>query len=476
MFGDITMKRKTLLSILYFFLVLSSHATIKLSALISDNMVLQQNSEIKIWGKASVFQNIKVRVGWQKATLHTTTNDEGDWMVTVKTVSAGGPYKIEVSAKKEKIEIKNIQLGEVWFCTGQSNMEMRMGGFSDSPVNGMADALLNSNSNVRLFYVKRTVGSTPFDTCSGKWNIGTSETISRFSAVSYYFADILQQKLHVPIGIICASWGGSRVESWMKKEVIKTFPDAYKQTTSGKIAPNEIASNIYNGMVAPLVNYKIKGMIWYQGESNIKNYYDYAALQAAMVKSLRTDFGGYDFPFYYVQIAPYNYSNSKANGAAKQRESQFKAMSLIPNSGMVCTADIGDENNIHPSEKFTLSKRLALWALSETYGFKGLPFKSPSYKSMLVKDSLVTIEFDNVLNGLCFTGNSISGFEIAGADSLFYQAKAVIFQKQIRAWSPQVKRPIAVRYAFSNYFKTDGLLYNTANLPVLPFRTDTWKK
>jgi len=470
------MKTKALFSLLCLFLALSAHASLKLSALISDNMVLQQNSEIKIWGKASATQDVKVRVGWQKKPLHTTANDKGDWIVTVKTIQAGGPYKIVVYAKKDKIEVNNIQLGEVWFCTGQSNMEMQIGGFSDSPVYGMDDALLNSNSNVRLFYVKRNVGSTPFDTCSGKWIIGTSETISRFSAVGYYFADILQKKLQVPIGIICASWGGSRIESWMKKEVISTFPNAYKQTTAKKIAPNEIASNIYNGMVSPVVPYKIKGMIWYQGESNIGNYYDYAALQAAMVKSLRTDFGGYEFPFYYVQISPYKYSKSTAIEAAKQRESQYNAMSLIPNSGMVCTADVGDEENIHPSEKFTISKRLALWALSETYGFKGLPYQSPSYKSMSVKDSLVTIEFDNVQNGLYFKGASISGFEIAGADSLFHPAKAVIFQKKVRAWSPLVKNPIAVRYAFTNYFKTEGLLYNTANQPVLPFRTDSWKK
>ncbi len=470
------MKIKIHLSIVFLLLTFTAHTSIKLSSLISDNMVLQQNSDIKIWGKAAPNQNINVKVEWQKRQLFTTANDKGDWALTVKTINAGGPYKIVVTSKNEKIEISNILLGEVWLCTGQSNMEMPMAGFADSPINGSTDALLNYNPNVRMFKVTRAVGDLPFDTCSGTWAVANPETIAKSSAVAYFFANVIQQSLHVPIGVITCSWGGSRIESWMKKDILTNFPNALKQTSNEKLPANQRVSNIYNGMIAPLTNYKIKGALWYQGESNIVNYYDYDALLASMVKNWRTDFGNYEFPFYYVEIAPHSYGNSNAKNAALQREAQFRAMSLIPNSGMVCTADVGEEKNIHPAEKLTISKRLALWALSETYGIKGLPYKSPTYKNMTVKDSVVSISFDNLINGLSFTGNEITGFEIAGADSVFYKAKAIISQKQIRAWSSNVKQPVAVRYAFVNYLRPEGLVFNTAGLPVLPFRTDNWKK
>jgi sialate O-acetylesterase len=294
--------------------------------------------------------------------------------------------------------------------------------------------------------------------------------------VGYFFARILQQSLNIPVGMITTNWGGSRIEAWMKNDVITGFADAYKQTTQEKSQPNQRASRLYNGMIAPLVNYNIKGAIWYQGESNMVNYQDYAALQAAMVKSWRADFGVGDFPFYFVQIAPHIYGNSKANNSAFQREAQYNSIALIPNSGMVTTVDIGEEKSIHPAEKATVSKRLALWALSETYNVKGLPYKSPVYKSMQVKDSVVVISFDNATNGLTTYGKTVESFEVAGQDSIFYPAKLTINQKQARVYSPKVKIPLAVRYNFCNFANTSGFLYNTAGLPVVPFRTDNWKK
>jgi sialate O-acetylesterase len=258
--------------------------------------------------------------------------------------------------------------------------------------------------------------------------------------------------------------------------VITGFTDAYKQTTQEKTPQHHQASRLYNGMIAPLINYTIKGALWYQGESNIGNYQDYAALQAAMVKNWRTDFGVGDFPFYFVQIAPYWYNNSKAINSALEREAQYNAMTLTPNSGMVTTVNMGEEKNIHPAEKATISKQLALWALSETYNVKGLPYKSPAYKSMEVKDSVAVITFDNVVNGLTTNGKVVECFEVAGQDSIFYPAKLTIAQKQARIYSPKVKVPVAVRYNFCNFAPTSGFLYNTAGLSVIPFRTDNWKK
>jgi sialate O-acetylesterase len=452
-------------------------AKIKVASLLGDNMVLQRNSEVKLWGKADPNQKLNITIGWGREKFNATANDKGDWLVKVKTTEAGGPFSVSIISGKEKVVLQNILLGEVWLCSGQSNMEMPVAGYGDQPVNGSTDALLTAeNNNLRLYTVGKLSIATPQDTCKGSWLVATPESVSKFSAVGYFFARILQQSLNIPVGMITTNWGGSRIEAWMKNDVITGFADAYKQTSQEKSQPNQRASRLYNGMIAPLVNYNIKGAIWYQGESNKDNYQDYAALQAAMVKSWRTDFGVGDFPFYFVQIAPHWYGNSKAINVALQREAQYNSLALIPNSGMVTTVDIGEEKSIHPAEKATVSKRLALWALSETYNVKGLPYKSPAYKSIQIKDSVAVISFENAANGLTTYGKTVECFEVAGPDSLFYPAKLTINQKQARVYSPKVKVPLAVRYNFCNFSPTSGFLYNTAGLPLIPFRTDSWKK
>jgi len=471
------MKIKLILLCLLAFSASMLNAKIKIASILGDNMVLQRNSEVKLWGKAEPNQKLKLAIGWSKEKINIAANDKGDWLVKVKTTQAGGPYTVSINSRKEKVLLQNILLGEVWLCSGQSNMEMPVSGFGDSPVNGSTDALLNAaNSNIRLFSLPRTTMDTPQDTCKGSWSVASAESVARFSAVGYFFARQLQQSLNVPVGVICASFGGSRIESWMKNDVIAGFPEAYAQTTKETKYQHLQATKLYNGMIAPLINYTIKGALWYQGEANVGNYQDYAAMQAAMVKSWRADFGVGEFPFYFVQIAPYWYTNSKANNSAFQREAQYKALTLIPNSGMVTTVDLGNERNVHPAEKATISKRLALWALSDTYKIKGLPYKSPVYKSMEVKDSVAIIGFDNVVNGLTTNGKTVDCFEVAGQDSVFYPAKLTIAQRQVRVYSPKVKVPVAVRYHFYNFSTTDCFLYNTAGLPVMPFRTDKWMR
>ena len=471
------MKSKLLIISLIFSFSFGLQAKIKVASLLGDNMVLQRNSEVKLWGKADPNQKMNFAIGWSKEKISATANEKGEWLVKVKTTEAGGPYSISIISGKESLLLQNILLGEVWLCSGQSNMEIPVVGYGDQPVNGSTDALLTaSNNNLRLYTVGKYSIATVQDTCRGSWTVANPESVSKFSAVGYFFARILQQSLNIPVGIITSNWGGSRIEAWMKNDVITGFADAYKQTIQEKMQPNQRASKLYNGMIAPLINYNIKGAIWYQGESNKDNYQDYAAMQAAMVKSWRADFGVGDFPFYFVQIAPHWYGNSKATNVAFQREAQYNSIALIPNSGMVSTVDIGEEKNIHPAEKATVSKRLALWALSETYNVKGLPYKSPAYKSMQVKDSVAVISFDNTPNGLTTYGKTVESFEVAGKDSIFYPAKLTINQKQARVYSPNVKVPVAVRYNFCNFSPTTGFLYNTAGLPVIPFRTDNWKK
>ncbi len=471
------MQTKILFLGIFIISCLIGQSQIKVASVLGDNMVLQRNTEVKIWGKAKPGEKLTIKADWNAGQANATANEKGDWLVKLKTTNAGGPYTISISTPKEKVQLKNILLGEVWLCSGQSNMEMSMAGYGDSPIIGSNDLMMDAdNDQIRLFNVTKAISPVPVDTCTGKWSAANGETASAFSAVGYMYARLLQQRLKVPVGVISSDWGGSAIEAWMNHETILPFTEAFARTTQAKSAVNQRASNLYNGMISPIINYAIKGAIWYQGESNIGNYKDYVALQAAMVASWRKEFGVGEFPFYFVQIAPYSYGNSKAINSALQRDEQLKSVAQIPNSGMACTLDIGEEKNIHPAEKMMVAKRLALWALAETYGIKGIVYKSPTFSKMVVKDTLAVLSFDNVAVGLSTFGKEVNCFEIAGQDSIFYPAKLVIKAKQANVWSPKVKAPVAVRYAFCNFPVTNGYLYNTAGLPVPSFRTDNWGK
>lgn len=453
---------------------------IRLSNILTDNMVLQRNSEVTLWGTAPAGCKLTITVGWNKTKTNITADKEGRWETKVATTEAGGPYAVTVSSSKEKKTLQNILLGEVWLCSGQSNMDMPIRGYSDQPISGANDALTEAaNDNIRLFTLQYTGSVVPQDTLKGKygaWKVASAESVSEFSAVAYYYAKLLQQKLGIPVGVITTAWGGSRIESWMPQEVITRFPNALQQTSDEKLSPQYKASQLYNGMIAPIRKSVFKGAIWFQGEANVSNAHEYAALQAAMVDSWRKEFGQGDFPFYYVQITPYFYGDSKARNAALLREAQVNAQGLIPHSGMVCTIDLGEERGIHAPDKLTIARRLSYWAFAQTYGFKGIHCQSPTYKSMSVKDQVVTIEFNHVLNGLYSFGKKVEGFEIAGEDRIFYPANMWTNRKnQLMLSSSKVKNPVAVRYGFFNYAQTEGFLYNTAGLPVPAFRSDQWE-
>lgn len=455
--------------------VFSANATITVASILGNNMVMQRNSEVKIWGKAEANKKLKITTGWNKAVVAVTADTNGDWLVKVKTTDAGGPYVISIETGKEKIKLENILLGEVWLCSGQSNMEMPMLGFGYQPVIGSGDALLNAdNQNLRLFTVKKAPMATPQNLCNGKWDVANAATVGKFSAVGYYYARLLQQKLKVPVGIICSSVGGTPIEAWMSGKTLADFPELFEKSKKAS-AEQSRASHLYNGMIHPLVNYTIKGVLWYQGEANRKDYMYYPDLLEAMVSSWRSDFGVGEFPFYYVQIAPYSYGDSNALVSASMRDAQLKAMASIPNSGMVCTLDLGSESWIHPPEKETVAKRLAFWALSETYGFKGIPYKSPTYKSMEVKDNVVTISFNDAPFGITSFDKNVDCFELAGADRIFYPATMTPMNnefRKIQVVSDKVQAPMSLRYAFKNYPKTEGYLFSATGLPVPSFRTD----
>lgn len=471
------MKSKIISLIIAFFVFGVLQAQLKVAPILSSNMVLQRNAEVKIWGSANPGEKITVKVGWSKETVKFVTNSNGDWLVKVKTTEAGGPYIVKISSSKESIIIQNILLGEVWLCSGQSNMEMPVLGYNNQPVNGAVDALLDAdNDNIRLFKMKLKASETPQSLCGGDWVAANAETVGKFSAVGYFYAKLLQKKLNVPIGMIFSAWGGTRIEAWMSKETIVKYPIAYALSTAKKVDNQNQAAHLYNGMIAPITNYVLKGAIWYQGESNVENPNEYAALMSGLVENWRNDFGVGQFPFYFVQIAahPYGWINQKLPPIL--RDQQTKASLSIPNVGMVSAIDIGEEKSIHPADKQTVSKRLANWALSETYGLKGIPYKSPVYKSMEIKDTLALIAFDNAELGLSTFGKEVECFEIAGKDSVFYPATMKILKDRLQVWSNRVKEPTAVRYAYSCFPKTKGFLLSTAGLPVLPFNSYNWLK
>lgn len=469
------MKFRYLLLIIFAIIVVKLQAQLQVFSVIGDNMVLQRNSLVNLWGKAAPNQKVTILASWNVQITNTIANDNGDWIVKLKTTNAGGPYTILISTKTEKLLLSNIMLGEVWLCSGQSNMEMPVEGFQDQPINGSADIIANAdNSKIRLYTVERAAETNPVSTCKGMWKTANPESVAKFSAVGYLYAKYITEKLHVPVGIICSSWGGSRIEAWMNKETLAKFPNALAQTTYEKTPDNHRATLLYNGMISPIKNFTIKGALWYQGESNIINYYDYAALMQAMVAQWRNEFNVGEFPFYFVEIAPYTYPYPGSLNSALQREAQLKAVSLIPNSAMVCTIDLGDRDWIHPAEKNLIAKRLANTALAETYQLTGIKYKVPTFKSMEVKDSVMHVYFNNTPLGLTNFGKKVQCFELAGADNVFYPAKLTIDKMHAQIWSSKVKNPVAVRYAFSNFPETEGFLYSSEGIPVPSFRTDNW--
>jgi sialate O-acetylesterase len=446
---------------------------ITLPSVIAGNMVLQQKTEVALWGRAKNLSNVTVIVSWNNKTYSVKSGTDGNWKLYVKTPSAGGPYSISFS-DGEKLVLKDILIGEVWLCSGQSNMEMPVQGFKNQPILHSNELLMDAeNPQIRLFRLERALSRTLQNDCIGTgWENATAQSVKEFSAVGYQYAKILQQKLKVPVGVIMSTWGGTNIESWMNENSLIQFPQIkiLSSIDTSKIIKNE-PTVLFKGMIHPVVGFGIKGVLWYQGEANRHNPQDYDKLMAAMVSEWRQIWNSGEWSFYYVQISPFAY-NDKAGPAAPLREAQQKAMKQIPNSGMVVSMDVGEEKLIHPADKTTISNRLAYWALANDYGIKGLAYASPVYQSMKVEKNVVKINFENAPNGLSSFGKTIVAFEIAGEDKIFHPAEARITADGIVVQSESVKIPVAVRYAFKDWVIGD--VYNTEGLPLAPFRTDKW--
>jgi sialate O-acetylesterase len=449
----------------------SAEAKITVPALIGDNMVLQQQSMPALWGNANANATVTIITSWNKKTYTVKAAGDGKWKVKVSTPSAGGPYDISLS-DGEKLLIKNVMIGEVWFCSGQSNMEMALRGNS-SPILNANEIILNAdNPALRLFTIKTQASLTPQTGIKGQWDESTSETARNFSAIAYQFGEMLQKKLHVPVGLIVSSVGGTMIEAWMSKGSLAAFPEVKVPALIADTVkqPFKLPTALFNGMVAPAMNYGIKGMIWYQGESNRQEPQLYGKLFPIMIADWRKQWGQGDFPFYFVQIAPFG-SQDKTRSGPLIREAQLKAMINIPNTGMASSMDVGMEKNIHYMDKTKPAHRLGYWALGKTYGIKGIGYNAPIFKEMTISGNKATLSFDNAPYLTSFE-KPLTLFEIAGADKVFYPAKATISTNKVIVQSDKVSTPVAVRYAFKEFVVAE--LYNNDGIPASSFRTDDW--
>jgi sialate O-acetylesterase len=465
------MMKKYLLFILLVALFLEGKAKVVLPHLLGPGMVLQQKSMVLLWGKAAKNTQISILTSWDKKLYSVKTGADGKFSVNVKTPSAGGPYQITFN-DGSKLILSDILIGEVWLCSGQSNMDIPIKGYLNQPILNAAELLADAGDlPIRMFTVGKELSIKPKDEVNGSWKNDDPENVNNFSAVGYQFAKMLQKKLKVPVGIIQSTWGGTNIIGWMSKNAMQGFDDYTIPTdTTKKLAPSNPTA-IFNAMIYPLTNFKIKGVLWYQGEANRLKPSTYSQLMLSMVTDWRKIWNVGDFPFYFVQIAPWKYTSSGALVPYLQ-EAQVKANKMIVNSGMVTTIDLGSESTIHPPDKTTVAQRLFYLALSQTYQVKGLYYQSPSYKSVKFDNDTAKLVFNNTKIGFYANEDGLANFEIAGSNQVFYPAIAKITKDGIDVYANKVNKPVAVRYAFKDWVV--GKIYNVEGLPLIPFRTDEW--
>ena len=495
-----------------------AQANVRLPSVIGEGMVLQRDMPVPIWGWAEPGEEIAVKLADHE--VQGKADETGKWSVKLPAMPAGGPYEMAVTDKsKNPIRLSNIMIGEVWICSGQSNMEMGIA----CVLNAEQEIAAARYPNIRLLFVPKRPAGNPEADFEGKWEICRPEIMGYggwggFSAVAYFFARELHQKLKVPIGVIDTSWGGTRIEPWTPqvgfsgipalvdvvreieaegvkyhelqaqtlKEYEKWIPQARTSLEARKPIPaapawpphhplqsHQRPTGLYNGMIHPLVPFAIRGAIWYQGESNHQDGMRYHEMMKALIGGWRQVWGQGDFPFYYVQLAPYSqtplYSDDQL---PKIWEAQTASLS-IPNTGMAVTTDITDLNDIHPKNKQDVGKRLALWALARDYGFKDIVYSGPLYKSMSVEGNKIRIQFDHVGSGLASRdGKPLSWFEIASQDRKFVKAMAEIDNNSLVVSGEGISEPAAVRFAWS--YNAEPNLMNKEGLPASSFRTDRW--
>ena len=456
-------------------------AKVILPPVIGDNMVLQQQTSAAIFGKAEPGKTVTVKTSWNKKKVSAVADSQtGKWLVRVQTPAAGGPYEITIS-DGDKTVLHDVLIGEVWFASGQSNMEMPMKGYGSQPARDGTKYIVKAKASrpIRICNIKKQASVAVQDSCAGSWEKNTPNTVAKTSATAYFFADALQEVLDIPVGIIVTSWGGSSIETWMKREVFeKEYPEVDLGHLNGTRAirrKHQDPCLLYNGQVAPLIPFTFKGMIWYQGEANRAWPDKYVLLQRSYVKMMREDFQVPDAPFYCVQIAPYPYDNGRKTHSGYLCEAQQKSVEGLEHAGYVTTTDIGEYGTIHPCRKQEVGQRLAWLALQKDYGMDAIDAVAPSYKIVQFHDGKGFVEMKVGGLGLSPMGADIPGFEIAGPDRKFVPATARRDPKRgsiVIVWSDDVPEPVAIRYCWRNW--SVGGLYNNFGIPAGPFRTDDW--
>jgi len=481
-------------------------AQVKLPAIISDNMILQQNAKAALWGWAAPGEKITITNNWNKKSSTVVADASGKWQTNVTTTKAGGPYKLTFTASNT-VEVNNILFGEVWLASGQSNMEFFIGKTPNPSYTGIhnyEEVIKDAeHPSIRQIDVPNKVADDPQFDFKGVWKMCTAKTIDTFSAVAFFFAKEVNKATGFPVGIINSTWGGTPAESWTKKEMLQndadlneilvryqkaldaypaenekykaTFAkwreDTSKRKGAAPAAPmgpthNKSPYKLYNGMIVPVAPYTIRGVIWYQGESNAERAYQYRKLFPAMIANWRSDWKNEKLPFYFVQISPHRSQNPEI------RDAQLHVFRNVPYTGMAVTTDNGDSLDIHPRNKELVGKRLSLWALRNEYGKKDIVISGPLYKGMKAEGGKIRVSFDYA-EGLAAENGELKEFTIAGEDQKFFPAHAKIEGSTVVVWSEEVKEPKAVRFAWRNIPKPN--LYNSAGLPASPFRTDNWR-
>lgn len=468
---------------------LALQAQLKLASALQDKMIIQQNKPFKVWGTSGNGNTIKVQPDWLKTATEVTADNKGNFVALIDVPAVKrddySTHRITVSSGSEVIRLDSLLIGDLWFCSGQSNMQFSL----REDTNAAKEVPQANYPYIRLLRADLNFSATPLNEFKGKWEVCTPETAKKFSAVGYSFGKELFNQLHIPVGLIFSGIGASAAQAFVPQDVLKEDTmldrvylqpylnsDKSKEKIDGGFSFEKVTRPflLYNAMIHPFRNLSIKGFCWYQGESNRMERISYTRLTQAMIEAWRKNFAQGQLPFYYVQVAPFFYDKEDPmlNDYAFFREAQGN-IARLNNTGMVVTMDVGEAKDLHPKNKLPIGWRLAQLALNRTYGKLDIPFEGPTYDYMETKGDKAIIHFtaSSVASGLqTNNGKPPAHFMIAGVDKVFHPASAAIQANTIVVYSSKVKKPLAVRYAFTNYPVTN--LENRAGFPAVPFRTD----
>ena len=467
------MRFTLLVSFLFGFML---NAKVVLPDMLSNNMVIQQNSTIKLWGTAKAKTSVKIKVSWSTVPYTCRSEKNGQWQISIRTNSASFQKHAITISDGKLITIQNVLIGEVWLCSGQSNMEMSFNGYKDQPIADANYYISNAKkeSGIRMLNVVKSSSINSNSVGKGKWLESSPQNLPSFSATAYFFALRLQEQLKVPIGIINSSYGGSCIEGWLSPGNLERYTDFDAKQKIPDSMSWQRPNVMYQNMIKPFRNYVINGFVWYQGESNVERYATYAQKLQELVYLWRYTFDNADLPFYVVEIAPFLYGD--LDPAAKLREAQFQGVNLMYNTGYVCTNDLvleSEATNIHPSQKKPIGDRLANLVLHDSYHFDTIHAYSPSIDQYCITNDSIVLYFKNSEQGFQFQQEFV-GFEVADSTKSFISASASLgIDKNtlvIKMGNGYV--PLAVRYCFKNFQL--GNVKSTYGLPLVPFRTDDW--